>query len=146
MFTKTNIINFSIKIMIINFNSKGDNDRGFLTAIESAKDLPFKIKRVYYINKIPIGIRRGFHAHHQLEQCLIAICGSCKILMDYGNGDKRIFELNSPSFGLIIKKMVWHEMYDFSDDCVLLALANDHYNESDYIRNYDDFLKLVKIN
>ena len=144
MLLKINIIDFSTKIMIINFNSKGDNNRGFLTAIESAKDLPFEIKRVYYINKIPVGIRRGFHAHHQLVQCLIAISGSCKILMDYGNDDKQIFELNAPFLGLIINKMVWHEMYDFSDDCVLLALASDYYNEGDYIRSYDKFIEIVK--
>jgi dTDP-4-dehydrorhamnose 3,5-epimerase-like enzyme len=89
-------------------------------------------------------MRRGFHAHHQLNQCLIAINGSCKVLMDYGMGNKHIFNLNNRSQGLLINKMVWHEMYDFSDNCILLALADDYFTESDYIRDYEEFVKLVK--
>ncbi|MFM2200457.1 MAG: hypothetical protein RL769_512 [Pseudomonadota bacterium] len=130
--------------MIINFDAKGNESLGFLTPIESQKNIPFAIKRIYYIHSIPNQMRRGFHAHHQLNQCLIAINGSCKVLMDYGLGNKHIFNLNNRSQGLLINKMVWHEMYDFSDNCILLALADDYFTESDYIRDYEEFVKLVK--
>lgn len=131
--------------MIINFNSLGSLDKGFLTAIESNKEIPFSIKRVYYIHSIPNQLRRGFHAHHQLNQCLIVINGFCKVLMDYGNDIKKTYELNNKTQGLIIEKMVWHEMFDFSDNCILLVLADDYYKETDYIRDYQDFTKLTKI-
>jgi dTDP-4-dehydrorhamnose 3,5-epimerase-like enzyme len=123
----------------INFETKGDK-RGSLISLEENKNIPFDIKRVYYIFGTKPKVRRGFHAHKKLQQILIVISGSCKILLDNGKSKESIL-LNSPSKGLLIKEMIWREMYDFSPDCVLLVLASDFYNESDYIRKYEDFIK-----
>ena len=91
------------------------------------------------------GVRRGYHAHKSLQQVLICIHGSCKILLDDG-ADKEIVPLNDPSVGLYIGNNIWREMFDFSDDAVLMVLASEYYNESDYIRNYDDFLRFIGAN
>ena len=126
---------------LIKFEIKGD-DRGSLIALESNKNIPFEIKRVYYIFGTKNGVRRGYHAHKNLRQALICISGSCKILLDDGK-EKIEIELNSPDQGLLIESMIWREMFDFSPDCVLLALADDYYDEGDYIRNYKEFLHIV---
>jgi len=119
--------------------------RGLLIALEENKNIPFNIKRVYYIIETKNGVRRGFHAHKKLEQVAICVTGSCSLLLDNGKSKESVL-LNSSENGLIINKMVWHEMYDFSKNCVLIVLASDFYDESDYIRNYDDFLKEVDHN
>lgn len=124
------------------FKVRGD-DRGALVAIEENIDIPFPLKRVYYIFNTGKGVRRGRHAHHTLRQVLICIHGSCKILLDDGR-EKAEMLMDSASAGLLVDRMIWHEMYDFSHDCVLLALASDLYHESDYIRNYEEFNALVK--
>ena len=124
------------------FQPHGD-DRGQLIALEEMKDIPFKIKRVYYMYDTVEGVRRGFHAHKSLEQILICIHGSCKILLDNGS-EKKIVPLEKPYEGLYIANDMWREMYDFSPDAVLMVLASDYYNEEDYIRNYDEFIKFVK--
>ena len=126
------------------FQQHGD-DRGQLVAIEENKDIPFSIKRVYYMYDTGEGVRRGFHAHKSLEQILICIHGSCKILMDNGE-EKKIVPLEKPYEGLYISNNIWREMYDFSPDAVLMVLASDYYKEEDYIRNYDEFLEFVKKN
>lgn len=119
----------------------GDN-RGSLVAIEGAKTIPFDIKRVYYLFGTVEGVARGFHAHKALKQVAVCVTGKCKMLLD--NGIEKIgVWLDSPIKGLVIEDMVWHEMHDFSSDCVLLVLASDHYDEVDYIRNYQDFLRIV---
>ena len=123
--------------MDIKFNVKGD-DSGLLIALEQNKNIPFQIKRVYYIFDTKSDVRRGCHAHRNLEQVLIAVKGSCKIHLDNNIETKEVL-LNDPSRGLFIESLVWREMYDFSVDCVLLVLASDYYNENDYIRNYDQF-------
>lgn len=127
---------------LIPLQNHGD-ERGSLVALEQSKNIPFDIKRVYYMFNTQKGIRRGFHAHKKLIQLAIAIKGSCKFLMDDGITKANIV-LDNPASGLLIEPMIWHEMYDYSDDCVLLLLANDFYDESDYIRNYNDFLELVE--
>lgn len=124
------------------FQQHGD-DRGQLVALEELKDIPFEIKRVYYMYDTGAGVRRGFHAHKSLEQILICIHGSCKILMDNGE-EKKIVPLEKPYEGLYISNNIWREMYDFSPDAVLMVLASDYYKEEDYIRDYDEFLKFVK--
>lgn len=124
------------------FQQHGD-DRGQLVALEEMKDIPFEIKRVYYMYDTGEGVRRGFHAHKALEQILICIHGSCKILMDNGT-EKKIVSLEKPYEGLYIANDIWREMYDFSPDAVLMVLASEYYNEEDYIRNYDEFLEFVK--
>ena len=124
------------------FQQHGDN-RGQLVALEEFKDIPFEIKRVYYMYDTEEGVRRGFHAHKSLEQILICIHGSCKILLDNGSEKKEI-SLEKPYEGLYVANNIWREMYDFSPDAVLLVLASDIYSELDYIRNYDEFLDFVK--
>ena len=123
------------------FQPHGD-DRGQLVAIEEFIDIPFEIKRVYYMYETGEGVRRGFHAHKSLEQILICIHGTCKILLDNGF-EKKIVPLEKPYEGLYISNDMWREMYDFSPDAVLLVLASDLYDESDYIRDYDEFIKMV---
>ena len=117
--------------------------RGSLTPIEYDSDIPFDIKRIYYIYGVNDGIRRGFHSHKDLEQILIAISGSIKILVK-NHKEEEIIELNDPSKGLYIGPMIWREMYDFSEGAVLLVLASRKYDENDYIRDYDQYLKLSK--
>lgn len=126
------------------FQQHGD-DRGQLVALEELKDIPFEIKRVYYMYDTKEGVRRGKHAHKSLEQILICIHGSCKILLDNGK-EKKIVSLERPYEGLYIANDMWREMYDFSSDAVLMVLASDYYNEEDYIRDYDDFLSSVNGN
>lgn len=123
------------------FESHGD-ERGQLVALEEYKDIPFNIKRVYYIYRTEEGVRRGFHAHKNLEQILVCVHGSCKILLDNGT-EKETVLLDNPCEGLYISNDIWREMYDFSPDAVLLVLASEPYDEADYIRNYDDFLKFI---
>ena len=124
------------------FQQHGD-ERGQLVALEEQKDIPFEIKRVYYMYDTKEGVRRGYHAHKSLEQILICIHGSCKILMDNGE-EKKVISLEKPYEGLYINNNIWREMFDFSPDAVLMVLASDYYKEEDYIRNYDEFLKFVK--
>lgn len=124
------------------FQQHGD-DRGQLVALEELKDIPFEIKRVYYMYDTGEGVRRGYHAHKSLEQILICIHGSCKILLDDGT-EKAVVELEKPYEGLYVSNAMWREMFDFSPDAVLMVLASEYYDESDYIRNYDDFLEYTK--
>lgn len=124
------------------FQQHGD-DRGQLVALEEMKDIPFKIKRVYYMYDTGVGVRRGFHAHKNLKQILICIHGSCKIFLDNGI-EKKVVSLEKPYEGLFIDNNMWREMYDFSPDAVLMVLASEHYDEVDYIRDYDEFIKIVK--
>lgn len=128
-----------MQIMKYMFQQHGD-DRGMLVALEEYRDIPFEIKRVYYMYDTGEGVHRGFHAHKSLEQILICIHGSCKVLLDNGE-EKKIVSLEKQYEGLYVSNDMWREMYDFSPDAVLLVLASDYYNESDYIRNYDEFLK-----
>ncbi|WP_394919109.1 sugar 3,4-ketoisomerase [uncultured Robinsoniella sp.] len=124
------------------FQQHGD-ERGQLVALEEHKDIPFEIKRVYYMYDTGIDVHRGFHAHKSLEQIMICIHGSCKVLLDNGKEKKVVF-LEKPYEGLYIANNMWREMYDFSKDAVLMVLASDYYDEKDYIRNYDEFLKTVE--
>ena len=124
------------------FQQHGD-ERGQLVALEEYKDIPFEIKRVYYMYDTGEGVSRGHHAHRSLEQILICIHGSCKILLDNGE-EKKIVPLEKPYEGLCIKNDIWREMYDFSSDAVLMVLASDYYKEEDYIRNYEEFLKSIE--
>ena len=128
----------------LTFLTKGD-ERGNLIALEENKNIPFKIKRVYYIFDTKEGVIRGLHAHKNLEQVLICVNGSCEILLDDGK-EKSIIKLENRNEGLFIEKMVWREMFNFSADCVLMVLASDYYYEEDYIRDYQKFLNLIKKN
>ena len=121
----------------INFPSLGD-DRGSLVALEGAKTVPFEIKRVYYIFGTQPGVARGFHAHRKLQQVAVCVTGKCCMVLDDGKTRENAW-LDSPNKGLVIGDMVWHEMHDFSSDCVLLVLASEYYDELDYIRDYQIF-------
>jgi dTDP-4-dehydrorhamnose 3,5-epimerase-like enzyme len=125
----------------IDFPSLGDQ-RGGLVAVEVGMDkaVPFEIKRVYYIYNTKPGISRGFHAHKKLKQIAICIAGKCRMVLDNGITREDVW-LESPTKGVVIEDMVWREIHDFSEDCVLLVLASEHYDESDYIRDYDEFIR-----
>ena len=127
---------------IVDFKTLGD-ERGSLIAIEQGYNTPFEIKRVYYIFDTKKDVERGFHAHINLKQMAIVVKGSCTFVLDNGKTREEI-KLNNPNQGLFIEGLIWREMKDFSQDCVLLVLASEYYDESDYIRDYDFFLKRVK--
>ena len=129
----------------IQFQELGD-ERGSLVAIEigNQKEIPFDVKRVYYIYRTEEGVSRGYHAHKRLKQVAFAISGSCQIVLDDGTKRSTV-TLDSPTKGILIENFVWREMHNFSQDCVLLVLASEHYDEADYIRDYDDYLREVGI-
>ena len=131
-----------MEIIKYTFPPHGD-ERGQLVAIEALKDLPFEFKRVYYIYDTKDGVRRGFHAHYDLEQILICVSGSCKIHLDNGFETEEVL-LDKPYEGLYIANNMWREMYDFTEGAVLLVIASRPYEESDYVRNYNDFIKMVR--
>lgn len=127
-------------IELIDLPSLGDQ-RGGLVAIESNQSIPFEIKRLYYIFNTT-NQSRGFHAHIDLKQVAVCVKGSCRFILDNGHAREEVL-LSSPTQGLYIKALTWREMHDFSEDCVLLVLASEHYDENDYIRDYQIFLKEV---
>ena len=114
--------------------------RGNLTFIESYRHIPFDIQRVYYLYDVPGGSERGGHAHRELEQLVIAMSGSFDIHLDNGH-EKATHHLNRSYFGLYIPPMVWREIDNFSSGSVCMVLASDPFSESDYYRDYDEFLK-----
>ena len=127
---------------LVDFQTLGDN-RGSLIALEEKYNTSFAIKRVYYIFDTKEGVRRGYHAHLDLKQIAICVKGSCTFVLDDGKNREEI-RLDSPNQGLLIEGLIWREMYDFSPDCVLLVLASEHYDENDYIRDYENFLKICE--
>ena len=126
---------------LIDLPDLGD-ERGGLVSIEANQHIPFDIKRIYYIFAASKDKPRGFHAHIDLKQVAVCVKGSCRFILDNGHVREEVI-LNSPTQGLYIEALTWREMHDFSDDCVLLVLASEHYDESDYIRDYQDFLNKV---
>lgn len=120
--------------------SFSDKKFGALTPIEFPKNIPFNINRIYYIYDVASGITRGFHSHKELHQVLIAIHGSVKIRLKTPV-EEEVVELNEPSEGLYIGPMIWREMFDFSEDAVLLVLASEKYDETDYIRDWDIYIR-----
>lgn len=128
-------------IKTVSFEPLGD-DRGSLVALEANKSVPFDIKRVYYLFHTKEGVSRGFHAHKKLKQLAVCVTGSCRFILDDGICKEEVV-LDSPTKGLVINEMIWREMHDFSEDCVLMVLANQYYDEKDYIRNYKEFIKVA---
>ncbi len=114
------------------------DDKGTLIVAETQKNIPFDIKRIYYILDVNPSVSRGFHAHKKLFQIAFCIKGSFKMLMDDGSNKQEVY-IGKSNKGLMIPPMIWHEMHDFSEDCVLLVLASEHYDENDYIRDYEKF-------
>ncbi len=128
-----------MEIVTFDFEEHGD-ERGILIALEENRNIPFDIRRCYFMYNTQPGVSRGFHAHRTLRQVLICVRGSCRILLDDGR-EKETVLLDRPNKGLYINPGIWRVMSDFSGDAVLMVLADQLYDESDYIRNYDDFLK-----
>ena len=124
---------------IIDLRKIGD-PRGNLTPIEGGQDLPFDIKRIYYLYDVPSGESRGAHAHKELQQLIIAANGSFTITLDDGK-NKKAFTLNRPYQGLYVVPGIWRDLDNFSSGAVLLCLASEHYDAADYIRDYDEFLE-----
>ena len=124
---------------VLNFADLGD-ERGKLVVVEGAQDIPFKIERVFYIYGSDNEVVRGQHANRESEFVLINVGGTSKVRIDNGHSEA-IIELNKPMMGLYIPTMVWKDMYDFSEDSILLVLASTHYNGQEYIRDYEEYKK-----
>lgn len=132
----------SEQIKILNFSDLGD-ERGNLVVIEgNGHDIPFGIKRVFYIYGSDAQVVRGQHANRNTEFVLINVSGRSKVKVDNGY-EKKVIKLDKPRMGLYLPAMLWKDTYDFSEDSVLLVLASEHYDEKEYIRNYDDFMKEI---
>lgn len=128
----------------VDFLPLGDR-RGSLVALEGQRTVPFAIQRVYYLFGTKAGVSRGYHAHRRLQQVAVCVAGRCRMVLDDGVSRESVW-LDSPTRGLMIRSMVWREMHDFTPDCVLLVLASAHYDEADYIRDYQQFrAKLASI-
>ncbi len=127
---------------MLQFNDLGD-ERGKLVVIEGERAIPFKIERVFYIYDSDSSVIRGQHANRLSEFVLINVAGKSKVRITDGD-EEFIVELNEPMTGIYIPKMIWKDMYDFSSDSVLLVLSNTHYDGSEYIRDYDEYLKEVE--
>lgn len=124
---------------VLNFGDLGD-ERGKLVVVEGGMDVPFEIKRVFYIYGSDNEVVRGQHANRESEFVLINVGGTSKVRIDNGHSEA-VIELNKPMMGLYIPTMVWKDMYDFSEDSILLVLASTHYDGGEYIRNYEDYKK-----
>lgn len=136
------MVQLSEQVKVLNFSDLGD-ERGNLVVVEgNGIDIPFEIKRVFYIYGSDKDVIRGCHANRKTEFVMINVCGKSKVKVDNGFEQKEI-ELNRPRMGLYLSTMVWKDMYDFSEDSVLLVLASEHYHAEEYIRNYDEFIKEI---
>ena len=131
-----------MKINYIDIRNYKDK-RGQLSIIQNNEFINFKIKRVYYIYKLNKKYTRGSHAHYKTTQIAVCIKGSCKYKLDNGH-EIKIATLSDNNKGLVLEKKVWHELMEFSNDCILLILANSLYDRKDYIERYEDFIKLIK--
>lgn len=125
----------------IQLQKHGDHG-GMLVSLEEERNVPFAIRRVYYIFATQDDVRRGQHAHRHLRQLAVAVRGSVTFLVDDGTASST-FVLDDPAQGLLLGDMVWRELYDFSDDCVLMVLADQLYDPTDYITNYEEFRREV---
>ncbi|WP_342508863.1 FdtA/QdtA family cupin domain-containing protein [Sporosarcina sp. FSL K6-2383] len=119
------------------------DERGSLITIENLKEIPFEVRRVYYLYNLTADKARGFHAHKKLKQLFICVHGSCKVLLDDGISKKE-YHLTNPNQAVLCDSLVWREMFDFSNDCVFLVLADQFFDEEDYIRDYAQFLEFQK--
>lgn len=129
------------KCKIINFADLGD-ERGKLVVIEGGQAIPFQIKRVFYIYGSDSTVKRGEHANRESEFVLINVAGTSKVRITDGK-EEFVVELNKPMMGVYIPKMIWKDMYDFSSDSVLLVLASTHYDNQEYIRDFDEYVKMI---
>ena len=131
------------KVKMLEFQQRGD-ERGHLVIVEGGMDIPFEIKRTFYIYGSDPDVVRGQHANKVSEFVLINVAGTSKVKVKDGEGNEVIYCLNRPHTGIYLPNMVWKDMYDFSRDSVLLVLASTHYDPDEYIRDYDAFCAEVK--
>ena len=129
-------------VRMLEFAQHGD-ERGHLVVVEGMKDIPFEIKRVFYIYGSDADVVRGCHANRRSEFVLINVAGQSKVRVRDGAGNEAVFSINRPHTGLYLLRMVWKDMYDFSPDSVLLVLSNEPYDAAEYIRDYDAFVREV---
>lgn len=129
-------------VQMLEFQQHGD-ERGHLVVVEGLKDIPFEIKRIFYIYGSDANIVRGNHANVKSKFVLINVACSSKVKVRDGKGNEVIFSLNRPHTGIYLPNMIWKEMYDFSPDSVLLCLSSEYYDADEYIRDYDDFINIV---
>ena len=127
----------------INIKNISDN-RGTIIPIEAFKDVPFEIKRVYFLLSKEVSIR-GSHGHKKLDQAILCLSGSMDLILDDGKFKKKI-KISSSNQIVLINRMIWHDLVNFSQDCVLAVFASEYFDEKDYIRNYDEFIQIVKKN
>lgn len=132
------------KVQMLEFPQRGD-ERGHLVIIEGNKNIPFEIKRAFYIYGSDSDVVRGQHANRKSEFVLINVAGKSKVKVKDGEGNEAIFCLNRPHTGIYLPTMVWKDMYDFSQDSVLLVFASTHYDAEEYIRDYDEFVKEIQL-
>ena len=131
-----------MNVQMLDFPQHGD-DRGHLVVVEGLKDIPFDIKRVFYIYGSDPDVVRGCHANRKSEFVLINVAGQSKVRARDGLGNEAVFSINRPHTGLYLPKMIWKDMYDFSPDSVLLVLSSEAYDPGEYIRDYDAFVREV---
>ncbi|MDO4323073.1 MAG: FdtA/QdtA family cupin domain-containing protein [Lachnospiraceae bacterium] len=130
-------------VRMLEFPQRGD-ERGHLVIVEGNQDIPFEIKRIFYIYGSDDTVVRGQHANLRSEFVLINVAGRSKVRVDDGLGNEAVFHLNRPHTGIYLPKMVWKDMYDFSEDSVLLVLSSEHYDPDEYIRSYEEFERLMR--
>ena len=133
------------KVQMLEFPQRGD-ERGHLVIVEGEKDIPFEIKRAFYIYGSDADVVRGQHANRKSEFVLINVAGKSKVKVKDGEGNEAIYCLNRPHTGIYLPTMVWKDMYDFSEDSVLLVLASTHYDPDEYIRDYEKFVAEIQGN
>lgn len=129
-------------VRMLEFNQKGD-ERGHLVIVEGAQDIPFEIKRIFYIYGSDKDVVRGQHANRESEFVLINVAGQSKVRVKDGKGNEKLYFLDRPHTGIYLPKMIWKEMFDFSEDSVLLCVASTHYDAAEYIRDYGEFENIV---
>ena len=134
-----NVINMA---QMLEFAQKGD-ERGHMVIVEGGVDIPFEIKRIFYIYGSDHDVVRGQHANKNSQFVLINVAGTSKVKVRDGKGNEAVYSLNRPHTGVYLPNMVWKDMYDFSEDSVLLCLSSEHYDAEEYIRDYDEFVKIV---
>jgi len=134
--------NIKKQVEMLEFTEKGD-ERGHLVIVEGNQDIPFDIQRIFYIYGSDADVVRGQHANRRTEFVLINVAGTSKVRVRDGKGNEALYSLNRPHTGIYLPNMIWKDMLDFSEDSVLLVLASEHYDPEEYIRDYDEFVRIV---
>ena len=129
-------------VRMIEFPQRGDN-RGNMAVVEGGSDIPFEIKRLFYTYGTDPTAVRGQHANRNSEFVLINVAGTCKVKVLDGRGNEAVYSLGAPNAGLYLPRMIWKDMYEFSEDSVLLCISSEHYDANEYIRDYDEFVRIV---